>query len=104
MTQGGYGLPESFAGLFAEGGDLSAGKWGIAGEAGPELIRGPVHVVPTNRSMSMIDRMASQQPSGGKQVSVYNIFHVSGHVDRRTQQQIAAEMARAVSAANVRLN
>jgi outer membrane murein-binding lipoprotein Lpp len=31
---------------FAEGGVLGAGQWGIAGESGPELIRGPAQVVP----------------------------------------------------------
>jgi outer membrane murein-binding lipoprotein Lpp len=31
---------------FAEGGILGAGQWGIAGESGPELIRGPAQVVP----------------------------------------------------------
>jgi hypothetical protein len=30
---------------FAEGGFLGAGKWGIAGENGPELIRGPAQVI-----------------------------------------------------------
>ena len=27
--------------LYANGGRLGAGKWGIAGEAGPEIIHGP---------------------------------------------------------------
>jgi hypothetical protein len=32
--------------FFAEGGTLGAGKWGIAGEAGPELIHGPATITP----------------------------------------------------------
>lgn len=35
-----------FGGLFANGGDLPSGKWGIAGEAGPELISGPARITP----------------------------------------------------------
>jgi tape measure domain-containing protein len=39
-TAGGFG------GLFASGGTLGAGKWGIAGENGPEVIHGPAGVTP----------------------------------------------------------
>lgn len=35
-----------FSGLFADGGYLGAGKWGIAGEAGPEIISGPAQITP----------------------------------------------------------
>lgn len=35
-----------FGGLFASGGHLGAGKWGIAGEAGPEIIKGPADIIP----------------------------------------------------------
>lgn len=35
-----------FGGFFADGGRLGAGKVGIAGEAGPELISGPAQVTP----------------------------------------------------------
>lgn len=40
------GLFSSFGGFFANGGNLGAGKWGIAGEAGPEIVRGPAQIVP----------------------------------------------------------
>lgn len=49
---GGFGggllssLLGGFGGFFAEGGRLGAGRWGIAGEAGPEIIRGPANIVP----------------------------------------------------------
>lgn len=36
----------SFGGFYAKGGALGAGKWGIAGEAGPEIIHGPARVTP----------------------------------------------------------
>ena len=36
----------TFGGLFADGGNLGSGKWGIAGENGPEIIHGPASVTP----------------------------------------------------------
>lgn len=38
-----------FGGLFADGGHLGAGKWGIAGEAGPEIVHGPANITPMNK-------------------------------------------------------
>jgi len=40
------GILSAFSGLFAEGGTIPAGQWGIAGERGPEIIRGPATVTP----------------------------------------------------------
>ena len=45
---------------YATGGQIGAGKWGIAGEAGPELIQGPATVTPFGKS------------SGGAKVTVHN--------------------------------
>ena len=45
-TPGGSAPNFNFGGLYADGGTLGAGKWGIAGEAGPEIIKGPASVVP----------------------------------------------------------
>ena len=42
---GGGGLGGLFGGLFANGGYLPAGKFGIAGEAGPEIVTGPARVM-----------------------------------------------------------
>lgn len=39
----------NFGGFFADGGTLGAGKWGIAGEAGPELIHGPATITPASK-------------------------------------------------------
>ncbi len=39
----------SFGGFYANGGILGAGQWGIAGEAGPELIHGPARITPMDR-------------------------------------------------------
>lgn len=40
------GIKKWFGGLFAEGGTLPAGKWGIVGEKGPEVIKGPATIRP----------------------------------------------------------
>ena len=40
------GLFGGFGGFYANGGTLGAGKWGIAGEAGPEVIHGPARITP----------------------------------------------------------
>jgi hypothetical protein len=42
------GITSFFGGFFADGGNLGAGKWGIAGESGPEIIRGPANIQPVN--------------------------------------------------------
>ena len=42
------GIGNFFGGFFADGGTLGAGKFGIAGESGPELISGPAQITPMN--------------------------------------------------------
>lgn len=43
----------SFAGGFATGGTLGAGKWGFAGEAGPEIVQGPARITPMSGGMNV---------------------------------------------------
>jgi phage-related minor tail protein len=43
-----------FAGLFNNGGRIPAGKFGIAGERGPEIITGPANVISTNDTAAMM--------------------------------------------------
>lgn len=40
------GIKNIFGGFFANGGMLGAGKFGIAGERGPELVSGPAQITP----------------------------------------------------------
>ncbi|MEP1934948.1 MAG: hypothetical protein ABJJ37_27050 [Roseibium sp.] len=42
---GGPSIAGAFAGMYADGGTLGAGRWGIAGENGPEPVLGPAKVV-----------------------------------------------------------
>ena len=50
----------SFGGVYANGGYLGSGKWGIAGEAGPEIVHGPARITPMD------------QTGGGVNVTVIN--------------------------------
>jgi hypothetical protein len=47
------GLGGSFAGMFAAGGMIPAGMWGIAGERGPEPVVGPARVFSNQQGQSM---------------------------------------------------
>jgi len=42
----GTGIKDIFGGFFANGGNLAAGKFGIVGERGPEMISGPATITP----------------------------------------------------------
>jgi lambda family phage tail tape measure protein len=42
------GVSDLFSGFFANGGNIPRGRFGIAGEAGPEFIGGPASVTPMN--------------------------------------------------------
>ena len=61
---------KAFGGLFANGGTLGAGKWGIAGERGAELISGPATITPlgagggstyVNYTIQAVDAMSFKQ-------------------------------------------
>jgi hypothetical protein len=67
----GSSIGDLFGGFFANGGTLGAGKFGIAGENGPELISGPATITPM---------------SGATNVT-YNI----NAVDARSFQQLLAQ-------------
>jgi phage-related minor tail protein len=45
---GGSFLGSLFAGFFANGGSIPAGKFGVVGESGAELVSGPATVTPMN--------------------------------------------------------
>jgi hypothetical protein len=59
-----------FGGFYADGGRLGAGKWGIAGEAGPEIIHGPANITPMDGGR-------------GGRVQVTNINNSSASVSTR---------------------
>jgi hypothetical protein len=81
-----------FGGFFADGGKLAPGKWGIAGENGPEPIfagNAPLNILP-NQSLA----------GGGSPVMVtMNIQTPDVRSFRQSQNQIAADMARTIERA-----
>lgn len=76
-----------FAGGFAAGGTIPAGKFGLVGEKGPELISGPATITPLNSPS------ASGGGVGGGNVTFAPVFHIDARSDRA---QVAA-IARAQS-------
>lgn len=73
-SSGGSFLSSLFAGFFADGGRIPAGKVGIAGESGPELITGPATVTPMGAA-------------GGAMTVTYNI----NAVDAASFRQLVAQ-------------
>ena len=72
-------LGSMFAGFFAEGGRIPSGKFGIAGEAGPEIVRGPANVTSTRDTAAMMG-------GGGITQVTYNI----NAVDSRSFKDLVA--------------
>lgn len=83
----GGGGGSSFGGLFANGGTLGAGQWGIAGEKGPEIIHGPARVTP-------MDGMGGR---GGNTNVTVNIQAQDAASFQRSQTQVASTITRAVA-------
>ena len=77
-----------FAGLFAEGGSIAAGQWGIVGEKGAEVVAGPAAVTPFGKLPA-----ASAQNS---QVINFNVTAPDPPAFARSQSQMAAVLAQAV--------
>lgn len=101
----------SFGGFYAKGGSLGAGKWGIAGEAGPEIVHGPSRITPIG------DRRASATPVvvkhtvlnyGGAQIEQEERKGPNGErelltiIDRRMASQMANPYSQASSALDAR--
>jgi len=73
------GMGSLFAGMFADGGTIPAGQFGIVGEAGPELVRGPAQVTSAKDTASM--------GGGGGTHNTYNI----NAIDSKSVAQLFAE-------------
>lgn len=58
----------NFSGAYDDGGHIPAGKWGIVGEVGPEVVRGPANVTSREDTAKMMG--ASAEPA---QLNIKNI-------------------------------
>lgn len=86
------GGSSGFAGLFASGGTIGAGQWGVAGEKGAEIVAGPATVVPWNR----IAR-AAPGPGTQQQTINFNITTPDAPSFARSESQMAALLSRAAA-------
>jgi hypothetical protein len=88
-------LFSSFAGMFADGGSLNPGEWGIAGENGPEPIVGGMHGLSV---MSNSDAGAG----GGRRQTVnqtWNITTPDANSFRATKRQTVRQAKQALGMA-----
>jgi lambda family phage tail tape measure protein len=74
-------LGSLFAGMFAEGGMIPGGKYGIVGERGPELIRGPANVIGTDQTAAIL---------GGRGGSFTQVTYNINAVDSMSFKQMLA--------------
>lgn len=65
------------AGLYDNGGDIPAGKVGIVGEIGPEIVRGPATVTSRKETAAMARDAANGGGGDGRPVVVQNIVDPS---------------------------
>jgi hypothetical protein len=96
----------SFAGMKAGGGSIPTGMWGIAGEAGPEVISGPATVTPISQAKPQLNLIINEAPGVRNDVTRNNdgsitIDQVMRANDLRQARQIATgsgNLGRAVTA------
>lgn len=64
----------SYSGAYDEGGHIPAGKWGIAGEYGPEIINGPANVTSRKDTLALLENQKTQAPAPETKIRVINAF------------------------------
>lgn len=60
---------QGFAGMFDNGGNIGSGQWGVVGENGPEIVKGPVNVTSRKKTAAM----AASAMDGGSVGTVINL-------------------------------
>lgn len=81
-----------FSGFFAEGGTVPAGHWGVAGEKGPELVRGPATVTPFGKLPA-----ATRTESAAPTVINFNVTSPDAPSFARSESQMSALLTRALA-------
>jgi len=103
---GGYGSaydallnPGLFAGVFAKGGSLSSGEWGIAGEAGPEIVTGPATVYPMrNNSQGNVEVVVNNYSNASAETRETTDSRGNRRIEVIVGEMVAGEMSRSNSA------
>lgn len=82
-------MAAGFAGMFDNGGDIPAGKWGITGEFGPEITMGPTHVVGRRKTMDMLREATTDTAKASNEPVEQNVFHFEIHaIDAQGVEQV----------------
>lgn len=79
-------LASSFAGLFDSGGSIAAGEWGIAGERGAEIIKGPATVVSSGATLRALSGTATTPSVGGDRV-IHVVTEASDYFTTKVRQE-----------------
>lgn len=90
MGGGASAAASGFSGLYASGGSIGAGRWGIVGERGAEVVAGPATVTPWAKAVGG----ATQRPT---QVIQFNVTTPDAPSFARSEAQTAALVSRAVA-------
>ena len=86
VMAGGGLLGSLFAGFFDGGGTIPSGQFGVAGENGPELIKGPAHVTSTADTANAL----GGQQDVNVRVAVDNNGNLQAYVERVAQRRESA--------------
>lgn len=65
-----------FAGAFDKGGTIPGGKWGIVGEFGPEIVKGPANVTSREKTAELL-RSSRQEKSAPAAAPVVNLKNIN---------------------------
>jgi len=88
----------AYSGVFDKGGDIPMGRWGIAGENGPEIIQGPAHVTSTKDTAKLLGN------AGGTNVVINNYSSATISKKSMPDGTIALIIKEAADAAEDRIN
>lgn len=72
---------QGFAGMFDNGGNISSGQWGIVGENGPEIVKGPANVT-SRKKTAALAASAVGGSDGGTVVNNYITQNIQGNGDQ----------------------
>lgn len=85
----------TFSGAFDKGGNIPAGKWGIVGEVGPEIVKGPANVTSRKDTAAMLKEAAGNS-GGGSSIHVGSINVRVEKDDKMTPNDQAQMIGQAV--------
>lgn len=82
---------QAFSGLYASGGSIGSGQWGIVGEKGAEVVAGPATVMPVGK----LAGARSAAPTTHQTIN-FNVTSPDAPSFARSETQMAALLSRAV--------